>query len=158
MSNESQAAATLLDKGMLGGRVTAPLLFRLFGKKTFAVIIKAPSAGTINRINDLYLSAGITNDELTTLDDMAAQLLYKKFGLVLCRIAAIAWLNGYLSGKLFGNIAGWWFYWKLPVPSLISIVRVLVMLSVKEGFMNTIRSVATIQMTAPNLSQINQGS
>ncbi|MEZ2337691.1 hypothetical protein AB6735_18740 [Mucilaginibacter sp. RCC_168] len=157
MNIESQAAATLLDKG-IKVRVTAPLLFRLFGRQDINLVIRAATGGTINRCNDLFLSTGMTREQLPDLEDMEAHTLYKQFTPTLCKIIATAWLNSFFFGWLLARIVGHWLYWHMSMPQIVTSMKVILMLMVKEGFLNTIRSAATMQMTAPNLSQINQGS
>ncbi|MEO7212658.1 MAG: hypothetical protein ABIX36_07630 [Mucilaginibacter sp.] len=154
---EQQAAATLLDHG-IKVRVTAPLLFRLFGRKHIELVIIPPNMGTLTRISYLYLSSGITDEQLANMDDANAHNLFSKHGRLLSRIIATAWLYGYWRGKLLTGIVSGWMYWHLNSIQMRTIVNVLVMLSSRESFTSSIRSVAAMKMTAPTLSQQTQGS
>ncbi|MBD1394260.1 hypothetical protein [Mucilaginibacter glaciei] len=157
MKVEQQAAATLLEQG-IKVRVTAPLLFRVFGRKIIELVMLAPNQGTLLRISALYLSTGIQADELKEMDEGNAHALFTKHGRTLCSIIAVAWLHGYWRGKLFTRIVSRWLYWHLNNMQMLTIVNLLVMLSSKESFTTSIRLIATMKITAPNLSHENQGS
>ncbi|QTE36028.1 hypothetical protein J3L18_23230 [Mucilaginibacter gossypii] len=157
MSAEQNAAARLLNYG-IKVRVTAPLLFRLFRKRTIGLYILPPNQGTLLRIDHLFLSTGLTPEQLEQLDEMNAHELHKAHGMTMTRIIATAWLYGKWRGKLFTGIVARWLYWHLNNTQMLTVVGVLVMLSSKESFTSSIRSVAAMRMTVPNLSQKSQGS
>ncbi|MGZ3753580.1 MAG: hypothetical protein ACXVAY_01395 [Mucilaginibacter sp.] len=157
MNIEQKAAATLLDKG-IKVPVTAPLLFRLFGKQQINITIGHPYLGTLYRISELCASSGIDSDLLEGIDEMNAHDLYRVHGKVMARIAAYAWLNANRRGSLLAGIVSGWFYWHLKPIQLKTLVEVLIVLSNASHFRNTIRSVSTMTMMKPNLSQEAQGS
>ncbi len=157
MNTEQNAAETLLNKG-IKVRVTAPLLFRLFGKSTIGITITQPHLGTLYRISKAWLQAGLTDDDLNDINQANAHKLFMAHGMQLASITAIAWLNGYWRGRLFGRMVSKWLYWHLTPLQLLGIANVLVVLSGTQAFTNTIRLAASMKMTAPNLSQANQGS
>jgi hypothetical protein len=107
MNIEQQAAATLLEKG-IKVRVTAPLLFKLFKKSAFHLVIVAPNMGTLIRISELYLSTGLTNEDLDKLNDESSHDLIVRHSHTLNKIIACAWLRGYWRGKLFTGIVATW--------------------------------------------------
>jgi hypothetical protein len=157
MNIEQNAAETLLNKG-IKVRVTAPLLFRLFGKATIGITITQPRLGTLYRISAVYLKAGIIDDDLPLINDANAHELFNKHGYWLAKVAAIAWLNNLWLGKVFTGIVTRWLYEHLTALQLLAIANVLAVLSGTQAFTNTIRLAASMKMTKPNLSQTNQGS
>lgn len=157
MRTEQHAAATLLDKG-IKVPVTAPLLLRMLGKRTVNLVIKQPYLGTLYRISWLMLKTRLNDKQLNELNEANAHILFARHGSSLAKVVAAAWLNDYWLGKLFTGLVSKWLYWHLTPIQLLTIANVLVFLSSTQSFTNTIRSVASMKMTKPNLSQQNQGS
>lgn len=157
MDFEKQAAERLLERG-IEVRATAPLLLRILGKRTIALVVRQPCLGTLYRISLIYLAMGIGDERLADLDNENVHALFTKHGKALTEIAAQAILNGKWSGRLFGGILARWLFWKLNPVQLLTIANVLVSITGTEGFTTTIRLVRNMKMTQPNLSQTAGGS
>ncbi len=157
MNTEFIAAETLLERGVKV-KIKAPLLLRMFGKKTLAIRIKQPCFGTLIRISSYYLSAGITEEQLKEIDQEKAMALCAVHGKTFFLILATAILNGYLLGKLFTNPLALYLQWKVKPEALCALTELLVVFSGTRDFMSTIRSVRMMKITQPNLSPMSQGS
>ena len=157
MSIEYDAAKTLLDKG-IKVEVTSPLWLRAFGKRTVTLAIRQPFLGTLYRISALYLGMCIEEADLENMEGAHLHLLFKTHGRTLAAIAAQGILNGKWSGKVFGRMLARSLFWRLTPLQLLMIARVMVSVSGTTAFMNTIRLIGSMKMTAPNLSQEDQGS
>jgi len=149
MNIEKQAAQRLLEKG-IKVRVTAPLLLRVFGKRTIAFVIRQPFLGTLYRISLLYLDMDISDERLQNISDENIHVLFGQHGKTLAKIAAQAILNNKVSGWLFGGVFGEWLFWKLNQVQLLTIVNVLVSIAGTDAFTNTIGLVRTMKMTQPS--------
>ncbi|MDO3641976.1 hypothetical protein [Mucilaginibacter sp. L3T2-6] len=149
---ELNAAERLLDRG-IKVPVTAPLLFRLFGKRKINVVVRMPYLGTLYRISALFLSMGISDDRLKDMTGENIHNLFAKHGKTLTKIVAQALLNGWLTGWLFARPVAAWLYWRLNNVQLLTLADTLVSLTGSDAFTNTIRLVRMMKRTAPNQSQ-----
>lgn len=154
---EYQAANALLEHG-IKVQVTAPLLFRLFGKRTVSVVIRPPYMGTLYRISAINSGAGITEEVLETLDTLPVDQMNLKYIRPMAKVAATAILNNYWACMLFALPLALWLQWHMSQRQLMSVSFIINKLNGKKTFTNTIRLAAGLQITAPNLSQENQGS
>jgi len=156
LETEIKAAKTLLQRGV-EMQVTAPLLFRMFGKKHIKLVITQPSAGTLIRMSELYLSTGIADSDLEEIELRTAMRLIASHGKTFSRIIATAYLNSYIGEKLFARILAKMIL-RLSPQTICSFVTLLFLFGGTEDFMTTIRSVKKMKITAPTLSQATQGS
>lgn len=152
-----QAANALLEYGM-EVQVTAPLLFRLFGKRALTVVVPPPFMGTIYRISRINSKAGITTEVSESLESMPVSELHDKYSWPMAKVAATAILNGYFACMLFTLPFAAWLRWHLKPWQLNTIATAMNLLNGKKAFTDTIRSSWGMQITTPNLSQANQGS
>lgn len=142
---QREAANILLDLGV-SIPMTAPRLFRWFGKKQFRLTIRRPYWGTMVRISREWLSMGITAAELKNNrleDDLK---LIQQHGKTVAKIVAYGALRGPVAG-LFAPILGWLLLWKVHPVLLVEAAFKLVTLSCVEDFTNTIRLLATMDVT-----------
>jgi hypothetical protein len=154
---ELDAANALLEHG-IKVQVTAPLLFRLFGKRTVPVVIRPPFMGTLYRISAINSRAGITEGTLEALEAMPVDQLNMNYIWPMAKVAATAILNNHLGCVLFTLPLAAWLKWHMKQRQLMSVSAVINKLNGKKAFMNTIRLAAGLHITTPNLSQENQGS
>jgi hypothetical protein len=157
MNPEFEAAARMLNIGM-EAQVTAPLLFRLFGKREINVLIRAPFYGTMSRTSFIYLKRRISEKQLDQLDENNFHILYLKHAPALYKVAANAWINNNVLWLLFGWLVTMFFKSHLNTRQLYRFISVEALLSSRSAFSNTIRLVHTMKVTTPNLSQQIQGS
>lgn len=156
MHVEQRAAQTILERGVRV-EIPAPLLLRFFGKRNITIVLKQPSLGTLIRMSDLYLSTGIVKSQLDDIELEAVIKLIGKHGKTFSKIIALAYLNGYWSGKLFSGLLTLWVL-KLPPQKISAIISLLFVCSGAEDFMTTIRLVQQMKITEPSLSPESQGS
>ena len=142
---QREAANTLLDLGV-SIPMTAPRLFRWFGKKQIRLTIRRPYWGTMVRISRTWLSMGITAESIkanTLEDDMK---LIQTHGKTVAKIIAYGMLRGRLSG-LFAGLLGRILLWRVYPVILVEAAYRLVTLSQVEDFTSTIRLLATMDVT-----------
>lgn len=154
---ESLAADQLLHRGARM-RMRAPLLLRIFGKKTISLTVRSPFEGTMHRVAAYYLSTGITADQLSEITHESALGLMVAHGKTLRKAVACAWLNGYWSGKLLTRPLAWYMRWHCKPEDICGIAMIVLLYGGTADFMNTTRSVRMLTLTAPRLGQMKTGS
>ncbi|MGV3705449.1 MAG: hypothetical protein ACO1NU_08725 [Arcticibacter sp.] len=154
---ELKAADTLLERGVRV-KIRAPLLLRIFRKKTISLVIKQPTWGTMLRVSRLYLKMGISSEELKGISVEKAIELMSKNGKGFSKIIACLLLNGYITYFLFNRPLAFFLRESMEPNRMAALVELIILFGGVEDFMNTIRSVSTTIVTAPNLSPENQGS
>jgi len=145
LDSQREVANILLDLGVTIP-MTAPRLFRWFGKKQVRLTIRRPYWGTMVRISRSWLSIGISAETIKTNtleDDMK---LMQQHGKTVARIVAYGSLRGWLSG-LFAPVLGRILLWRVHPSILVEAAFKLVTLSRVEDFTNTIRLLATMDVT-----------
>lgn len=157
MQIEERATDTLLERGVTV-QIAAPLLFRVFGKRTIKLKVSMPTLGNKLRINRIYLRMHIEPEQLQETTQQNADVLMIKHGKKVAQIAAIGMLKGYWMPLLFSRLLGRYLVWKLPADKIFLLVQLLVVFSGTSAFMSTIRLVRDMKITAPNLSHQSQGS
>lgn len=153
---ELQAALALLNKG-LKVRVSAPLLFRVFGKREHLITIYPPFLGTMRNADLVTLKAGLTDEKIQEIADGGPDNLEENVKPI-ARVAAVAWLNNGLLITLLSPIVGWWFEGHLTSEQLYTFIQVFGALSNRSAFTNTIILTSSLRRTRPNLSQTIPGS
>lgn len=132
--------------------VRAPLLLRVFGKKTVPMVIKQPSMGVLIYISRAYLKMGIDVEQLEGGSVEEAHRLLAQNGRSVARIAAIGWLRTRTRIRLFSGLVARWLLWRLSPQQLRDVLLVLVTLSGVNDFTNTIRLLRAMNMMSPKLS------
>lgn len=156
MTTEEKAARVLLEHGMKVP-LMAPLLFRLFGKKEISVLMPPPLLGTLYRISEVIESSGM-GTVLNGGQAISIHELHSRFIKPLATIAAIGFLNGKWSGRIFSGPLAAWLYWHMRPLHLFACARVMSLLRMDENFTNTTRLIAGMKMTDPTLGQKESGS
>lgn len=146
---QREAASILLDQGV-SIPMTAPWLFRLFGKKQIRLTIRRPYWGTMVRISAAWLSIGITSEAVKTNTVEDDLMLINEHGKTVATIVAYGTLRGWFAG-LFAPVLGWFLLWRTSPIVLVEAAYKLVTLSRVEDFTNTIRLIGTMDVTR-NLS------
>jgi len=142
---QREAANILLDQGV-SIPMTAPWLFRLFGKKQIRLTIRRPYWGTMVRVSRAWLSIGVDSKTIAknTLEDDL--LLIQAHGKTVATIVAYGFLRGWFSG-LFAPLLGRYLLWRASPIILVESAFRLVTLSRVEDFTNTIRLIGTMNVT-----------
>jgi len=152
---QREAANILLDLGV-SIPMTAPRLFRWFGKKQVRLTIRRPCWGTMVRISRAWLSMGITAEDIKSNsleDDMK---LMQQHGKTVARIVAYGSLRGWFSG-FFAPVLGYILRWRAHPTILVEAAYKLVTLSRVEDFTNTIKLLGTMDVTR-KMSPVVKGS
>ena len=154
---ERLAADQILEKGVRM-QLRAPFLFRLFGKRTVGLTVRAPYIGTMIRVSRLYLNTGITDDKLNDISHEEAHALMAVHGVSISKAVACAWLNGYFLGWLFTKLLARYIRNHATAKELMVVTTMLLIYGGVSDFINTTRSVRDMKMTAPMKGQKTQGS
>ncbi|ADY51514.1 hypothetical protein Pedsa_0942 [Pseudopedobacter saltans DSM 12145] len=157
MQTELHAVETLLQRGVKV-KARAPLLFRLFGKKTIVFKLGQPKAGTLHRVASYYLRTGIDQTKLHEITSEEALTVISVHGKNIYKAVATAILNGYWSGMLFTKPFAWWLSWHLTPKAILTLMDILITYGGIQDFMTTTRLVRSMKLTAPNLGQKTKGS
>lgn len=150
---EIKTVDTILDQGVRVP-IPAPFLFRLVGKKTINVVVRRPVIGNMLRISKMYIKMGIGENEIEEGEWRDWIKLFEKTAVPASRIVAVGMLRGKWRGWLFARPLAYWLRWKVNSREIAEMAAMLVSLSGVQDFMNTIKFLQGMKMTAPaNLSQ-----
>ena len=148
-ATEQQAANILLKRGV-PVPVTAPLFFRIFGKKTLKLVVKSPKGNTLIRVANKYLEM---NTDI--LDDIALvdgiQLL-SNHGRIVSEVIALCILN---DEKKFWRhkILARFINKRLDFDEQLFLFQLILIQGGVMAFINTIRLIKETRITKPmNLS------
>lgn len=154
MNTEKHAAEILLDRGV-AWPVKAPWFLRILGKKTVKITIKALRLGTLLELSRLYAAAGIDINEIEK-DPQATIRNYLK---PVCLIVAVCILNSKIRIRLFARPLARFILGRFTANMLLEVMMFITTFSGYISFLNTIRLLGDMRITAPkNLSPEVQGS
>lgn len=147
---EKKAANILLERGVKVS-IKAPLFFRLFGKKTINVVVKAPTLYTLIRIADESLTIDVELEK--DIDLKNAISIVSLHGKTMSKIVALAVLNSRRKQWRVGLLATF-LRKNIDVKELFYIYQLILLYGGYEDFINIIRFTQTTRITKPmNLSQ-----
>jgi hypothetical protein len=153
MNTEKHAADILLDRGV-SWPIKAPWFFRIVGKKTIRIKVKALKYGTLLELSSLYSAMGITEADFKSQHKMILKHLK-----TVCLIAAICILNSKTRIRLFSKPLARFILKRFTANMLLEVMIFIISYSGVTSFLSTIRLIGDLSMTAPkNLSPENQGS
>jgi hypothetical protein len=142
---ESQAADTLLEKGL---KFKVGMLRFTIKQSYLGTLIQISKYVTQIKLNDLQISgSGNVSTAYANVPENAV---------LLARIIAIAVLNGKLKIKLFSGLLSRFLIWRLNPERLLSLISVVIVLNNAGAFMNSIRLIHTLRMTAPKENLIEK--
>ena len=154
---EKLATEQILHKGARM-QMRAPLLLRLFGKRTISLTVRSPFEGTMQRVAHYYLSTGLTTKQLEDVTHEQALAMMAAHGMTICKAVAVAWLNGYWSGKLLTKPLAWYMRWHCKPAEIMTVAMLILVYGGTADFMNTTRSVRLMKTTTPKTGQAIKGS
>ena len=147
---ELKACKLMLDMGV--AVPVRPLKYLYRKGKSCRVVMRTPYAGTILRIDRLYLSLGVTYEELKEYSYEQNAGFMQKHGKTVSRMVAYTLVRGWLAGWLLNRPVAWWLRWRVhPMMMQEAMFQMLSMLD-KEGFRDTIRLAQKMNLMKPNLS------
>ena len=142
MQEQLKATSALLDIGV--SIPLRPLRWRRW-KWVPRVTMNRPPLGGMIRILKLYLQMNTTSEQLRSMNEEQARSLSK--------IVALAVYSGYWSGRLLAPLLAWVLRWRCNPGVLFFATSQLMELLDAKSFTIIIRSIATINLMAPSLSQ-----
>ena len=153
MREQLKATAALLDIGV--SLPLRPLRWRRW-KWVPRVTMRRPPLGGMMRILKLYLQMNTTSEQLSAMNEEQARAFFVKNARSLSSIVALAVCSGYWSGRLLAPLLAWVLRWRCDTNVLFFATTQLMELLDAKSFTLIIRSIATINLMAPSLSQKNE--
>ena len=150
MQEQLKATRALLDIGV--SVPLRPLRWRSW-KWVPRVTMRRPPLGGMIRILKLYLQMNTTSEQLRTMNEEQARAFFVKNARSLSKIVALAVCSGYWSGKLLAPLLAWVLRWRCNPGVLFFATSQLMELLDAKSFTLIIRSIATINLMEPSLSQ-----
>ncbi len=148
-SEQLKAADGLLDIG-----ISIPLRpLRLFKLMIVPrVTMKRPPLGGLLRILRVYLSLGVTEEDLSKMTNDEQNSFVAQHGKKIAKMVALSVWSGFFSG-MFAPFLAWWMLWRCHPVTLFNAALELVTRIDSSDFTNIIRLYARHNLLAPNLSQ-----
>lgn len=150
MQEQLKATRALLDIG-----VSIPLRPWKWKRWKWAprVTMRRPPLGGMVRLLKVYLQMNTTSEQLSAMNEEQARAFITVNARALSQIVALAVHSGYWSGKLFAPVLAWVLRWRCDPSVLFFATTQLMELLDAKSFIIIIRSIATINLMAPSLSQ-----
>ena len=155
---EKRAVEILLNEGVKF-EIDARGLVRIF-KKKHKFHLRQAYLGTLLLLSKYYLKVGFDEQKITDDPLGASRLEITKSAKTLAMISAIGMLNSKWKVRLFARPLAKWLLWRLTPQKLYELSMTIVVLNNTGDFMNSIRLMSALRITAPketNLSPADQG-
>ena len=152
MNPELHAAYAVMERGVRA-KVRAPLFLRLIGIKTLPITLRKLYAGTLFRVSAIYLSTGISTEDLKETSTEHALELMQKHGDAIYQAVACALINSKLLGRLFTKPLASYLKENLTMRETQVLLELCLLYNGVSDFMNTTRLVRALKITDPNLGQ-----
>lgn len=152
---ESHAANALLDRP-LTINLPAPWLLRKFGKKTIRYGVPFPKGETLCRMAALFCRMDIDLKELKAGDLGTTLECIARNGKRVSRVIAEGMVGNSIFSSLFVRPLAWYIRCHTTMKGMAELAQVILLLASPEGFVNTISSIATMNLMAPTESQPNK--
>ena len=150
---EKEAAEALLDIG-----VSLPFLKIPFTRKYLRVTMKRPCLGNLFRITRLYLTLGVTCEQMHEFSKHEELEFIAKHGKNITKMVALTICRGRISGVLFSGILAWLMRCFMDDKYLYAAgLQFMQLLSVRS-FMPIIKSAQVTNPMMPRKSQEAKGS
>ena len=145
-----RAADTLLEKGVRVQCVTAPLLFRLFGRQRLNIVLHQPPLADLIRISRIVVQMGLDPKILQGLTLGDAYHIVQANAAQALRILSIASAPAWLPRRWYA----WWLGRHLTPKAFAQAWMVFTLTAGVSDFIGSIR----LMTMADNLSPANTGS
>ncbi|WP_455633158.1 hypothetical protein [Parabacteroides sp.] len=149
---EAHAADALLDRG-LTVNLPAPWLLRKLGKKTFRYGVPFPKGQTLCRMAAIFCRMDLDLKELKAGDLGATLECIARNGKRVSRVIAEGMVGDSLLARILVRPLAWYVRCHMTMKGMAELAQVILLLSSPEAFMNTISSLATMNLMAPTESQ-----
>lgn len=154
---EAEGAAALLDRG-----VSVPLkeLRIPFRKKPLKmrVVMRRPRLGGLMRLARVYLSLGVTADEMTKFTKDEEMAFIAAHGKAVSQMVAYTLCRDWWSRNLLVGLTAWWVRHFMEPAYMDAAMRNFVFLLGTDPFMSIIRSAGMTNPMKLRLSQEKKGS
>lgn len=152
---EIEAAEALLDLG-----VRLPLFIKMpFGRRlSFRLTMRRPTLGSCIQIAKLYLSMGVTADEIEKFNKHEEIAFIALHGDTVSKMVALTICRGYFASRLFSGVVAWIIRNLTDEHYLSAASRAIVRCLGTRNFINIIRSAEAANPLKPTLSQERLGS
>mgnify|MGYP003667690473 CR=1 FL=1 len=152
MNTELHAAYAIMERGVRA-TVRAPLFLRCIGIKKIPIILRKLYAGTLFRVSALYLSTGITEEDLKEISQEKALELMNKHENAIYMAVACALINSKFLGRLFTKLLAGYLKENLTIQETMALLEICLVYNGVSDFMTTTRYVRALKITDPNLGQ-----
>ena len=145
---ESHAADALLDR-RLTVNLPAPWLLRKLGKKTIRYGVPFPKTQTLCRMAAIFCRMDLDLKELRAGDLGTTLECIARNGKRVSRVIAEGMVGEGLLYRLLVRPLAWYLRCHMTMRGMAELAQVILLLASPEGFMNTISSLATMNLMAP---------
>ena len=149
---EADAADTLLDR-RLKVYLPAPWLLRLFGARRVPIWPKQPVMANLVRMSRLFVRMDIDAERLMAGHFGPLLRYIGKHGVTVSRVIALGLIRGSVAAWLFHRPLAWYIRSHMSLRGMAELARILVLMSTAESFVPIIRSVGSLNLMEPTLSQ-----
>lgn len=147
---ELHATETLLQRGVRV-KVRAPLCLRMFGKKTFDLVLWTPTAGSLMRMGEWYLKCQLSIEKLESLSIEEAMSFQVKYGKFIYNALACLFLGNKLLTKVFLKPYSNWLKEYMTTQEALTLLQLVILHGGLEDFMNTTRLIRGKMLTPSKL-------
>nr|DAG93247.1 MAG TPA: hypothetical protein [Herelleviridae sp.] len=155
-TEQLKASALILDMGV--AIPVRPFKYLTRKRKPMQVVMRTPGLGGLMRIANLYLSMGVSYEELKDYTYEQSMRFVEQHGVTISRIVACTLVRGRLTGRWLNRLVAWWLRWRVhPLFLQEAMYQLLIMLN-PQSFQTIINSVELINPMKPSLSQSESGS
>lgn len=145
---ESHAADALLDRP-LTINLPAPWLLRRLGKRTIRYGVPFPKGQTLCRMAALFCRMDIDLKELKAGDLGTTLECIARNGRRVSQVIAEGMVGNSIFSRLLVRPLAWYIRCHATMQGMAELAQVILLLASPEGFINTITSLATMNMMAP---------
>lgn len=149
---EMEAADALLDR-RLKINLPAPWLLRCFGRRTVVIWPKRPVASNLFRISRLFNQMDIDAEALMSGKFGTLLEYIGRHGVTVSRMIAYGLIRGTFAARLFNRPLAWYLRNHMTLPDMADLMRLIVLLSGAELFVDIITSARDMTLTRPTMSQ-----
>lgn len=154
---ELQATETLLQRGVRV-RVRAPLLFRIFRKRTVVIELRTPTGGALSRMGYWYLQCQLSFEKLEEIAVEDALLFHVKYSSFIYRALACLFLADKRLTWLMMKPVAEWLRESMSVKDALSLLQLNILHGGLEDLMITTRLVRAKMITPPKLGHTTKMS
>lgn len=139
-----RAADTMLEKGVRVQCITAPLLFRMFGRRKLNITLRQPTLAGLIRISRIVVGMGLDPSEMEGLTLAGSYKVVHAHGRAALRVLAVASAPRWVPRRLYA----WWLGRHLTPAAFAQAWLVFSLTAGVADFIGSIR----LMLTADNLS------